>query len=146
MPVNRTFVVQEARGVPQPRDRSLVVTSRHLRVVLFDKQHFLSNVVLFRAVCLPDSQRVWRFDKLGPFPGARDTDRLGLCRSSSTNADLNLLFELSMTVTQEGGEGSVRTEEVCFRITLLRHSSSKHNIITKHHITDQLWLGAAATV
>eukprot|EP00052_Salpingoeca_macrocollata_P026023 m.239221 g.239221 ORF g.239221 m.239221 type:complete len:603 (+) comp22516_c1_seq2:1284-3092(+) len=106
--VSRIFTVVEARDVPLVgRAAGLALRNFHVRVVLFDKQHFLSNILTVRAVHSPPG--VWKFNQGGALPSGQASDNTCVVRSSASAADLCLLFELCATVTKAD---STQTEDM----------------------------------
>ncbi len=101
MAANRSFSILEAKDVPNPIETpAYTVVSRHVRMVLFDKQAFLSNVLSVRAYVpsilhiaharldatqhysVRDKVGQWKFSKGSSLIGGTDDDNLCLLRSA----------------------------------------------------------------
>jgi hypothetical protein len=99
-----SVIVEEARFVPAilPVD-GVVISSYHVRMVLFDRVRFLGNVLTLRATT-SGGGAAWKFNKASAFPGYSDSDNVCLVRTDNVDSSLCLLFELCATVRQASGQ------------------------------------------
>lgn len=79
---SRCFSMVEAVDIPYPTGMDgVTIVGRQLRVVLFNKQKFLSNVLALRVGWSEENPTTWKFNKLGVSPGFDEKDSVCLCRS-----------------------------------------------------------------